>query len=153
MKKTLICRGLLGFPLGIALGYVITIIISLCVHDGNFYPVTQELIEAIGNEINAVLLQTLLCGIVGTGFAMSSVIWQMDSWSLFKQSGIYFAIICAFMLPISYILNWMEHSLIGIVSYIGIFFVIFVIVWIVQYGAWKARIRRMNDVLRKNNNA
>ena len=29
MKKQMILRGLLGFPLGIAIGYVITIIISL----------------------------------------------------------------------------------------------------------------------------
>ena len=73
MKKKLIQRGLLGFPLGIAIGFVITIMISVCVGDGSFYPVTLELMEAMGNELNAVIVQTVLCGIMGTGFAMASV--------------------------------------------------------------------------------
>ena len=31
MKKKMIQRGLLGFPLGIAIGFVITVIISMCI--------------------------------------------------------------------------------------------------------------------------
>ena len=82
MKKKMIQRGLLGFPLGIAIGFVITVIISMCIGDGSFYPVTPELIDTMKNELNAVILQTILCGILGTGFAMASVIWEIDSWSL-----------------------------------------------------------------------
>ena len=106
MKKKMIQRGLLGFPLGIAIGFVITVIISMCIGDGSFYPVTPELIDTMKNELNAVILQTILCGILGTGFAMASVIWEIDSWSLAKQSGIYFAIVCVTLFPIAYITNW-----------------------------------------------
>ena len=102
MKKRRIFQGLLGFPIGIATGFVITILISMCVGDGTFYPVTPELIETMGNELNAVILQTVLCGIMGSGFAMASAIWEMDSWSLAKQSGIYFSAACIIMLPIAY---------------------------------------------------
>ena len=42
MKKKMIQRGLLGFPLGIAIGFVITVIISMCIGDGSFYPVRSE---------------------------------------------------------------------------------------------------------------
>ena len=127
MKKKLIQRGLLGFPLGIAIGFVITIMISVCVGDGSFYPVTLELMEAMGNELNAVIVQTVLCGIMGTGFAMASVIWEIDAWSLAKQSGIYFSVACIVMLPIAYVTNWMKHSVGGILSYIGIFFAVFLL--------------------------
>ena len=48
MKKKLIGRGVIGFPVGIALGYVITVIISICIGDGFFYPVTPELVNKIG---------------------------------------------------------------------------------------------------------
>ena len=150
MKKKLIQRGLLGFPLGIAIGFVITIMISACVGDGSFYPVTLELMEAMGNELNAVIVQTVLCGIMGTGFAMASVIWEIDAWSLAKQSGIYFSVACIVMLPIAYVTNWMKHSVGGILSYIGIFFAIFLIVWLMQYHAWKSRIKEMNDCIKKN---
>ena len=53
MKKKMIQRGLLGFPLGIAIGFVITVIISMCIGDGSFYPVTPELIDTMKNELNA----------------------------------------------------------------------------------------------------
>ena len=145
MKKKMIQRGLLGFPLGIAIGFVITVIISMCIGDGSFYPVTPELIDTMKNELNAVILQTILCGILGTGFAMASVIWEIDSWSLAKQSGIYFAIVC--------VTNWMKHNAIGILSYVGIFVAIFVITWLVQYFVWKRKVKRMNDGVRKSNNA
>ena len=59
MKKKMIQRGLLGFPLGIAIGFVITVIISMCIGDGSFYPVTPELIDTMKNELNAVILQNI----------------------------------------------------------------------------------------------
>lgn len=148
MKKKLLLRGLLGVPLGIAIGQIITVIVSLGIGDGLFYPVRPELIGAMRGELNAVLLQTALCGIMGAGFAMASVIWEIDSWSLAKQSGIYFAIACAVMFPISYVANWMPHSIAGILSYAGIFAVIFVLVWLIQYFVWKRKVRRMNERIR-----
>ena len=149
MKKQILSRGLVGFPVGIAIGFVITLIISAYIGDGSYYPVTPELIGSMGNELNAVIFQTVLCGIMGSGFAMASVIWELDSWSLAKQSGIYFLIACIIMFPIAYIANWMKHSVTGVLSYVGIFVVIFVIVWIAQYLSWKRKIKRMNDCFKK----
>ncbi len=150
MKRQLVGRGLLGFPLGIAIGFVITVMISISVGDGFFYPVTPELLETMSNELNAVILQTVLCGIMGTGFAMASVIWEIDSWSLAKQSGIYFTIACIVMFPIAYVTNWMKHDAIGILSYVGIFIVIFAIVWLSQYFTWKSKIKKLNAKVQNN---
>ena len=149
MKKKILTRGLIGFPIGIAIGFVITIIISICIGKGSFYPVRPELAETMGSELNAVILQTALCGIMGSGFAIASVIWELDSWSLIKQSGIYFLIISVIMLPIAYIANWMEHSVAGILSYAGIFVASFVVVWLIQYFVWKSKIKKMNECINK----
>lgn len=151
MGKKLIQRGLLGFPIGIAIGYVITILISIILGQGRYVSVRPELIEALGNEVNAVVVQTVLCAVMGAGLAMASVIWEIDKWSLAKQSGIYFAIACAVMLPIAYVANWMQHSLGGVLSYFGIFTAIFVVVWIGQYLSWKSKIRKMNESVKRNN--
>ena len=113
MKKKILMRGLFGLPTGIAIGFVITLIISICIGNGSFYPVTPELIDATGNELNAVILQTVLCAIMGAGFAAASIIWELDSWSLAKQSGIYFMIISVIMLPIAYFTNWMKHTVLA----------------------------------------
>lgn len=152
MKKKLIQRGFLGVLLGIAIGYVITVIVSICIGDGLFYPVNLKLVNMMGNELNAILLQTALSGIMGTGFAMASVIWEIDSWSLAKQSGIYFAIACMVMLPISYFANWMPHSTGGILSYVGIFVAIFLFTWLVQYSVLKRKVKKMNEGIKDSNN-
>ena len=148
MKKQIVKRGISGIFIGIAADFVITLIISALIGDGVYYPVTPALAKSVGNELNAVILQTVLCGILGAGFAMASVIWELDSWSLAKQSGIYFLIISLIMLPIAYIANWMEHSVIGVLSYAGIFAAIFVIVWLTQYLSWKQRIKKMNSLIK-----
>ena len=136
--------------MGIALGHVITIMISACVGDGSFYPVTRELQQTVGSELLAVILQTLLCGVMGAGFAMASVIWEMDGWSLARQTGIFFSVACVIMLPIAYVANWMEPSFSGLLSYFGVFSAIFLIVWLAQVAAWKRRIRKMNDSLQRS---
>ncbi len=153
MKKKILLRGMLGFPLGLAMGYLITIFISLTVSGGRYYPCVPELAAVMGNEINAVLLQAVLCGILGTGFGTCSVIWEIENWGIVKQTGIYFSIISVIMLPIAYVSYWMEHSLKGILGYFGIFVLIFAAVWIVQYAAAKHNVRKMNETLYRRRDA
>lgn len=149
MKKKLIQRGLLGFPLGIAIGYVITLFISIGIGDNSYYSVNPELLNTAGTELNAVLLQTLLCGIVGSLFAMGSVVWDIDTWSLTKQTGVYFVIACLAMFPIAYFAGWMPHSVVGAALYVGIFIAIFAICWIAQYLSMKHKINEMNSLIAK----
>ena len=151
MKKKMMKRIWIGLPVGIAMGYIITLIISACIGDGTFYSVAPEFAEKMGNELNAVILQTVLCGVIGVGFAAASVIWELDSWSLAKQSGVYFLVIGILLLPIAYVANWMQHSVVGFLSYIGIFAGIFFAVWLSQYLCWKQRIKKMNDRVRHEN--
>ncbi len=147
MKKEIVLRGILGFPIGIAIGYLITIFISLGWADGSYVPCVPELAAAVGNEINAVLLQAFLCGLLGIGFAASSVIWETDNWSIIKQTGIYFIIISVMMLPIAYFSYWMEHSIAGFFSYFGIFVLIFAFIWVIQVVIGKHIVKRMNESL------
>ncbi len=147
MKKKLIKRILLGFPLGITLGHLITILISLGGANGYYSPCVPQLISMMGNEINAVILQTALSGVLGAGFAASSVIWEIEDWSIVKQTGIYFSIISLIMLPIAYVAYWMEHSIRGFLVYFGVFALIFAVFWIVFYAIGKRNVRKMNAKL------
>ena len=149
MKKKAILRGLLGFPLGIAIGYIITIFISLGWADGQYVPCVPELVAAMGNEINAVILQTLLCGLMGAGFAAISILWEIGSWSRLKQTGIYFIAASILMFPTAYFLYWMEHSVMGFIDYFGIFAVTFAFIWAIQMVTGKLNVKKMNDHLRR----
>lgn len=123
------------------------ILISLGWANGYYSPCVPDLITAMGNEINAVIIQTVLCGLLGSGFSVSSVIWEIEDWSIVKQTGIYFLIISVIMLPIAYFMYWMEHSVTGFLSYFGIFILIFAVIWIVQFIIGKKNIKRMNEKL------
>ncbi|MGB4984270.1 MAG: DUF3021 domain-containing protein [Erysipelotrichaceae bacterium] len=147
MKKEIFKRALLGFPLGIAIGYVISIISSLIFANGYYSACVPMLIEKMGSEINAVILQTVLSGLLGSVFAGSSIIWELDEWSIIKQTVIYFMIISITMIPIAYITNWMEHSIEGFLIYFLVFVVIFSIIWLTQYLIWKANITKINSKL------
>lgn len=149
MKKKVILRGLFGLPTGIALGYVITVVISLIRGKGYYAPCVPELIDVIGSEIGAVVLQMVLCGVLGIGFAASSVIWEIEHWSLVKQTGIYFLIISVIMMPTAYFTYWMEHSVMGALSYFGIFVLIFAVIWVVQFVMGRRNVERMNEELNK----
>lgn len=147
MKKKIILRGILGIPIGITIGYLITIFISLGLANGYYSPCVPELISMMGSEIQAVIVQTVFSGILGAGFAASSVIWEIDHWNLVKQTGIYFAIASLLMLPIAYIAYWMEHSVVGFLSYFGIFVLIFAMIWGMQFAIGKYNVRKMNEKL------
>jgi hypothetical protein len=146
MKKKVVLRGLLGLPIGIAFGYVITIVLSLFFSNGSYHPVVPALIDAVGNEINAVVFQAILCGVLGVSFASSSIIWEIEHWSIAKQTGVYFLVISVVMLPIAYFAHWMEHSLLGFILYFSIFVVIFMLMWLIQYAIWK---RAVTDIDKK----
>ncbi len=147
MKKKLVMRGLLGIPLGIAICFVVTVLISLWIGDGTFYPVTEYLLETAGSELNAVVLQTVLSCLLGAGMGMASVIWEMESWSLAKQTGTYLAVICVVYFPVAYATGWMAHTASGVGTYVIIFAIIFVIIWLLQYWIWKGRVRTLNEKL------
>ncbi|MGI6607452.1 MAG: DUF3021 domain-containing protein [Erysipelotrichaceae bacterium] len=145
MKKKAFLRGLLGFPVGISIGFIITILISLVHADGYYSPCVPLLVNMMGSEINAVVFQTVLSGLLGSGFAASSLIWEMDNWSIAKQTGIYFAVTSLIMMPVAYLARWMEPTLKGFASYFGIYILIFIIIWLIQYFFWKNKIDKMNQ--------
>lgn len=144
MKKKIMERTVLGFFIGIAIGQIISVLISLIAGNGEFIICTPEFTELVGNEAAAAAMQTLLCGIMGMGYASASLIWENDRLSIAAQTGICFGIYAAATLPIAYFTSWMEHSLSGVLGYIGIFAASFVFVWVIQYLSLKSRIKAIN---------
>lgn len=147
MKKIFLMRILTGLLGGIVICYLITIGVSLAFRDGNFYPCVPGLAERYGSELTAVIIQTLLSAFLGAGFAGASVIWKKDDWSLLKQTGIYFAIVTTLMMTVAYVCEWMEHSIKGVAEYFGIFFGIFLVIWVIRYLTWKVRIAKIKEKL------
>ena len=149
MKKEIVKRSLLGAPLGLAISTVITIIISLTVGDGRYYAVVPALATEMGSEVNAVVLQAVLSMIYGAAWAGASVVWDAEGWSLLKMTLVHLAITSAATFPIAYFARWMPRSIAGILSYIGLFILIYASIWISQYSSMKKRIKELNERIQK----
>lgn len=148
MKKQILKRALWGIPIGITIASIIAIIISYVIPGGGYSPCVPELITQFNNEITAVTVQTILAGLLGAVFSAASLIWEIDRWSIAKQTGIYFIVISAAMLPVAYINHWMQHTLAGFLIYLGIFLLIFMVVWISLFMFWKKKIDKLNRNIR-----
>ncbi|MEA4870367.1 MAG: DUF3021 domain-containing protein [Christensenella sp.] len=149
MKKEVLKRCLLGAPLGLAISSVITIAISLTVGDGRYYAVVPSLINDMGSEINAVILQAVLSMIYGAAWAGVSVVWDAEGWSLLRMTVVHLVITSLATLPIAYIARWMPHTVGGILLYFGIFFAVYLAIWLSQYSAMKKRVKEMNEKIQK----
>lgn len=150
MKKSLIFRCLVGAPVGLAISTIITIIISLTVGDGRFYAVVPDLITDCGSEINAVLLQAVCSLLYGAAWSGASLIWEKEEWSLLCQTILHLIICSAATFPIAYFMRWMNHSILGILSYFGVFFIVYFVIWLSQYFAMRRKIRKINSAVKNN---
>lgn len=142
-------RALIGLPVGIFISYSITILISLIEGRGAYLPVVPSFAAEAGGELNAVILQYVLSGLLGMGFAGSSVVWENESWSLFKRTAVHLLVMAGFMFPVAYVNQWMPHTIAGVLVYASIFVVMYAIVWGVQWMVYSRKVREINARLGK----
>lgn len=149
MKKEIIQRMVSGFLMGIFIVYLITIITSIMKPGGQYYPTVPTLIDQMGSEINAVLFQLLFSGLYGSIWAVSSLIWKNENWSILKMTIVHFLITSIITLPIAYFTHWMGHNMVGLVRYFLIFIGIYAGVWLFQYISWKNEVKQLNTKIQE----
>ena len=143
MKK-IVSRVLYSFPIGISCSVGISLLLSLIFGEGKYYPFASPLVLFTGSEVKAMLMQTILSGILGSVFGGMSFIWEMERWSILKQTAVYFLSVSIPMMGISYLLYWMEHSLSGFLLYFLIFVMVFIVVWLFNLAVYWFKVKRMN---------
>lgn len=146
MKK-IVSRVLYSFPIGISCSVGISLFLSLLFGEGKYYPFAASLVFFTGSEVKAMLLQTMLSGILGGVFGGMSFIWEIERWSILKQTAVYFLSVSIPMMGISYLLYWMEHSLNGFLLYFLIFVMVFFVVWLFNFAIYWFKVRRINQEL------
>ena len=147
MKKEVAKRAIMGFIYGVFIGQTILIIESLFMRDGNFYPVAATLVELAGTKIAAVIIQYFLTGLIGTTFAATTVIFEMDSWSLLRQTITHFVITSIVMYVAGFLCGWFPHTLVSTLIWFGVFIVVYVIFWICFSTYYKNKVKKMNEAL------
>ena len=128
MKKQILLRSALGFPLGVCISNGILLIFAVCF--GEYFPCAPDCTARFGSEVAGAAVQFFLSGLVGAVFAGSSVIWEVESWSLLRATATHFCITTPTFWVVSLLLGWCGLNLWGALSYLGIFLAIYVSIWL-----------------------
>ncbi len=147
LKKNLLTRGFIGALAGVFIGQVVCIIVSLCMGGKELMPVPPELTEQVGSEIAAFILQNLACMLYGSVWAMASIVWEVEGWSLAKQTRIHWQLCSTSALPIAWLLHWFPHTWAGAAGYFASFAVIYGGIWLGQYLAMRRHVKAVNQKL------
>lgn len=150
MKKQIIIRALAAAPVGLMISISISIGISIAIGDGVFYPIVPALATQFGSELNAVIVQFIVTLLYGAMFGASSVLWEVESWGLLRQTITHLGVVSICTLPVAYFLQWMERSVVGLMKYFGIFFAIYAIIWLSVMISIRIKLMRINRKLQNS---
>lgn len=144
MLAKMIKRAGLGFILGMALG-------NLIAAAGSPQIVSGMMIERCGSQASALLVQTLLSGLIGAIAMAGTVLYEVDEWPLLRIMAVHFGMIEASFFPIAFYLGWIKdwkEALIMFVIRLIAYLIVFFIMWL----RYKLEVRKLNEENDKMNN-
>lgn len=151
MNNNFFSKLISAFCLGISCSIFISILYSFLENTGNYYPVPPLLIKNFGNELNAMLIQTLTSGFYGIFWFIIGNIYRKRSLSLLKATILHFIMGLLISIPIALLLNWTNMKLSSLLGFILIFTIIYALIWTFNYLFNKRKIKQLNDKLKKFN--
>lgn len=149
--KTASIRGLQSFLYAVTINLVLEVIVTAVVNKPDFIPVLPDFAAYFSSPFLAFGVQCILVGLTSMAFGAGSVIMEFASWSLVKQSVIYFLVTATVWIPVS-VFCW------GLGKYKNTFYSItasyligYIISWSVQYKVCKKNISDINRKLEELN--
>ena len=148
MLNKIIKRFLFGFATGVFIGETILILESIG-GDGSFCPVSPYLMRNVGSDLTAVIIQYFCTGLMGATFATSSIIFEIDNWSLLKQTILHFVPISVLMYIVGFFCGWFPHTVASTLIWFGVFIVVYIIFWLSFFFYYRKKTKEINDSLKK----
>lgn len=149
MRKKILKLAMIGFLLGMVIGNLISFL--MC--DKSSRPlviVTDSLIQRTGSVTAAMIVNTLLSGLLGMA-SFAGVIFhdpEAFDWGMTKAALFHFLLIMTFNLPIAIYCGWVDPSFVSLLIWTGIMAVSYFIVWLIMYIRYKKETEELNKMLR-----
>ena len=143
--KKAVLRGLLGMPLGVFISTTIGLIYSLVYGELMVIPPVDGAIT----PLKAYAIQYIVSMVIGFVFAFGSAIFEVDRWSIAKQTVMHFLLTSIVFLPCSIMARWVDFNFISVLVYFIIFIIIYIAIWFIQYFSWKNKIIKLNRKLQE----
>ena len=107
--------------------------------------VSKELIEMTGSETMAVVLQTLLGGLIGAAGFGGTLFYEIESWSMIRTMSVHFIFIMLVFVPVCIILHWVG-SILEMLILAGFMLLGYMIVWLIMFCIYKAQVKQLNTM-------
>ena len=134
--KKAVILGAIGMILGIFIGA------------GFWYLMSGEAPET-STSLNAMMLHLLLSGVLGMVANGSSVIYEIEEWSIVRATITHFIIAMGVFYVIAFTLRWFSPSDPACWIMSAIMVIVYFTIWMVQSLIFKHKVKRMNEELRK----
>ena len=111
--------------------------------------VNARLLEWTGSEAVAILLQSLLSGLMGA-VAMAGVeLHEIERWPMALSAAVHWLLIEAVYVPVALGLGWVENGT-ELLIMVSVQLVVYLIIWVIMYLRWRAQVKELNQLLKES---
>ncbi len=142
MRKRFFILAGVGFLLGMLTGSLIAWLTA-----GTL--VNDRLAAWTGSDPAAVILQTLISGLLGSVAMGGTVVYEIERWPLTACSVTHYLMTEVSYVVIALLLGWVD-SLQGLLIMLAIQLVVYVIIWLIMYRRYQAQVRELNELLKES---
>ncbi|MBO4535138.1 MAG: DUF3021 domain-containing protein [Clostridia bacterium] len=146
-KQRIILHLAVGFVLGGALGNLIALIVS--VSSGSGVHVVSQVRAAQLTLPGAVILQTVLAGLLGMAGVGGMLYYDVERWSLLGATAVHYLSVMACFVAVSFALDWLPPQWPFYLISIAAMTAAFATIWLIMYLKWKREVKKMNEDLKK----
>ncbi|MGN4124608.1 DUF3021 domain-containing protein [Lysinibacillus sphaericus] len=148
MRKDIVIRFVGGFLIGVTIGQIVQLCISLGLGQESYLAVVPNFRALFASETIAVCTQIFLTGMIGVTFAMAALVFEIARWGMLKQYIVHFCVTASVWIPIVMFL-WMPKTVANIFSLLASFIGTYIVTWLMQYQLSKRDIEKINAILER----
>ena len=150
MLAKIIKRAGVGFLIGVVIGNLIAFMTGTSSSGGVSFASKQLLDIAGGNAVGAMIMQSVFFFFFGAFCFAGMTFYDIERLPLAAATALHCAVIIIFYIPIALLLGWVS-GIAEILIIAVLQLVVFFIIWLILYFAYRKQVRELNELTRKKN--
>lgn len=148
MMRRILNRFFFGMPFGITYGLLITLLDAYVRGEKTYQPSGTRFASHFSNHLDMLLVSIILWALIGSLFSVTTMLFEIETWSLARQTLTHFALTVSGFMILAYLAGWYPLDLISIASEIFVFIIIYLVIW----GSSMLRAKRNVDAINRKIN-
>lgn len=148
-RRSFLRRFLIGVPLGMISCLIITVLTSTGnANDGHIHLVTGILLDRVGNETTALIIQEIVTGLYGGIVMGATVAYDMEQWSILRCTLTHFVTTFVLYYLTAISMGWFSiENVAEWLIMLAVMIVVYTFIWLANYLSYRRDIEHMNRKL------